>query len=81
LARALARYRDARGLTDGDLTRLPGCDAGTLVRLKLCSRADHEAGDLAAIAGGVGMDAEALARLLSMATPPPLRRGGRRRSP
>jgi hypothetical protein len=65
LGSALARYRDARALTDADLCRLLGCGAETLRSLKLCRRPQPETNDLGVIAAHYGIDPGALGRLLA----------------
>lgn len=64
LAHRLARYRDARGLTDDDLCALLGITPDSLVRLRLCG-CPRVPGDTGVIAAAVGCDAGRLAEIIS----------------
>jgi hypothetical protein len=71
LASALADYARGNGLDDAGLAQLLGCDAATLVRLRLCRRPDGGAAafreDVARIADRFWIDGEVLAQIVRWA--------------
>lgn len=65
LAHALAAYQIATGLTDDELAACLGCDLVGLTRLRLC-RTPADAGEVQAIAEGIGCDVGVLGEVVGV---------------